>query len=243
MGAKGLAGFLALAAVAGTAADGQQLVGGPAPSTGVDLKSRAQRIIDAANAGPYFEALSDTRFLAVRHARSGFTCTFMPFSHAGVYVLDGGEPSAGDDVICVELQGDATMEFRISRFADVTIDALFESALTNANRDFEDEAREIAGAAFLARSPASPQVELGMPRRQVLLVGQSEGQPAMQRLALAQLPGGWFVRQRYSVLLPTADDAQLEEWAIEGAELAEAIFALKLGELEAPAPDPALAIR
>src|SRR5262249_17399148 len=126
-----------------------------------------------------------------------------------------------------------------SQVPDATIDTVFDGARGTAHGDFDNGFREIEGASSAGRSPAPPFVDLAMPRRQALFVGETEGLPAMLRLAVAELPDGWFIRQRYHVFLPSTD--QLDAWAGEGSELAEAVLAAKLGEMEAPANDPALA--
>jgi hypothetical protein len=231
----------AFSSFAGCIAHAQGVVATPSPSTGVDLTARAQAIIDAAGASEAFEAVSDTRFVSVRHKPSGFLCTFTPGSQASVEIIKGNSTDVNEDVVCLENQGDAWMEFRISRFVGARFDEVFESASNNARRSLGRSVRTLTGAPLSQRSPAPPNPELKMPRRATLLTGQYDGGPAMIHVALAELPNQRFLRQHYLVFLPDANARQIEQWAMQGSVLAEQVFAAKLGEFNTPAPDPALA--
>jgi predicted RNase H-like HicB family nuclease len=210
-------------------------------STGYNLLPQALSLIEATRAGVAFEAVPDSRFRLVRHIATRFPCAFQPASEAVVTVVAGGEGVAiGEDSVCFEHIDNTDFAYRITRFAGQSLDEVFANARAAAGGWLSGEAAELEGAPLLSASPHQPDVAVDMPRRQALLVGQSPQGPAMLRIAVVQLPDGWYVTQNYFATLDGVPEEQQAQLAVLGSALAEASLAVQLSEMLSPTTDPAL---
>jgi hypothetical protein len=211
-------------------------------STGFNLLPQTLTLIESTRSGVAFEAVPDSRFRVVRHTATGFRCSFLPDSQALVTVVAAGEGArAGDDSVCLESVDGTDIAYRITRFRGRSLNQVFASAKQAGAGWFTGEPTEHEGAEILTRIPNRPDVDLNMRRQQALLVGETAQGPAMLRIAVVQLPDGWYVTQQYFAGLPAIEPEQQVQAAVLGSALAESALAIRLGQLVSPTRDPALA--
>ncbi len=210
-------------------------------STGYNLLPQSLDLIEATRAGVAFEAVSDTRFRLVRHMATRFPCSFLPTSAALVTIVAAREgAAAADDAVCLEEAEGAVLAYRITRFSDRDLDQVFADARTAEGGYLSGGVSEIEGAPAVSFSPHQPDVELDMPRRQVLLIGDSPQGRAMLRIAVVQLSDGWFLTQNYFAPLTQVEEGQQTGLAMLGSSFSEAALAVSLSEMLSPTKDPVL---
>lgn len=181
----------------------------------------ASGLIGDSAAEGVFEVAPDEHLVAVRHARSGLVCRMAPDNANRLVIFP--QAARGEDVACDSSDGRQTITLYATRFS-------FATTL--------DEQAVGAEAAIRQRYPDAQVVPLAAngnstqaPHRTLqFLVHRQSDRARMFTSASIAIIGEWVIKSRYTVLAP--DDAAIRE----GQRMAEATFAVTLGDLAPRAP-------
>lgn len=138
-----IARLVLIAALLAAPAAVAQEAGRPASAEQIAAaRARADAIIAAANAGAYFDNISDSETPLVRHRASGLTCLFSPSDPRDAinfYPAVAGGPPHGDDVGCATWWGKTFVSSFATRYPQqYPADTLFSSAVGDIRTNWQN---------------------------------------------------------------------------------------------------------
>jgi hypothetical protein len=112
-----------------------------APPTAAQVeaaRAHADKVVAAADAGPFFENVTINATPTVRHRGSGMTCAFVngdPRDNIRLYPEQAGGPKRGEDVSCGSWLGDTFVSLYATRYPGApSREAIFRASMADVPR-------------------------------------------------------------------------------------------------------------
>jgi hypothetical protein len=203
----------------------------PAPVILVSLRPQAAVLLREAGPGVdrVFEALDHPEQRRVRHRESGVVCSFFPKTEAEIRLL------SASSFECIEREGAKETIYAAQRVVGANAQTAYMDAIAALKGwDWNRPITELRGFAERNRSPEDYNVQIYYPRERGLYFGFRRSGVTIVRIAVAEAPNAWIVRQQIVLDGPRYGAREFGRTAGQIDSEGEYDFAALLGQIIAP---------